>query len=64
VRRALRAVVRKAVEVDADKGRFPRNWLFHVRWGKNPEARAAGGEAIEFLTVGGRTTAWVPARQR
>ena len=64
VRRALRVVVRKAVDVDADKSRFPRNWLFHVRWGKNLRARAAGGEAVQFLTVGGRTTAWVPARQR
>ena len=64
VRKALRAIVRKAVAVDAEKKRFPRDWLFHDRWGKNAQARTHAGEAIEFVTVGGRTTAWVPARQR
>jgi len=64
VRRALRTVVKKAVAVDAVKARFPRAWLFHDRWGKKAEARTRAGERIEFLTVGGRTTAWVPERQR
>ena len=63
VRSALGRIVRRAVEVDADKKRFPRNWLFHHRWGKNGDARTSGGEKVEFLTVGGRTTAWVPSRQ-
>ena len=31
LRAALGRVVRRAVEVDADKGRFPRTWLFHDR---------------------------------
>lgn len=63
VRTKLRAIVRRAVEVDADKRRFPRSWLFHDRWGKGEEARTAKGDRIEFLTVAGRTTAWVPAIQ-
>ena len=63
LRRCLAEVVGKAVEVDADKSRFPRGWLFHHRWGKNESARTARGEAVEFLTLAGRTTAWVPARQ-
>ncbi len=63
VRRRLIAIVRRAVEVDADKKRFPRNWLFHLRWGKDPEASTLDGNKIEFLQVAGRTTAWVPARQ-
>ena len=64
LRKALRTVIRKAVAVDARKDRFPRNWLFHHRWGKQEGSTTARGEPIEFLTVAGRTTAWVPARQR
>jgi formamidopyrimidine-DNA glycosylase len=63
LRKKLRLVVRKAVEADADKDRFPRGWLFHRRWGRDPDARTAKGERIEFLEVAGRTTAWVPAVQ-
>jgi formamidopyrimidine-DNA glycosylase len=64
LRRKLGAVVRHAVRVDADKDRFPKSWLFHHRWGKDGAARTAKREKIRFLTVGGRTTAWVPAAQR
>jgi len=28
--------VKYAVEVDADMDRFPKEWLFHHRWGKKP----------------------------
>jgi formamidopyrimidine-DNA glycosylase len=59
----LIGIVRRAVEVDACKDRFPRTWLFHRRWGKAEGARTVRGERIEFLTVAGRTTAWVPSRQ-
>jgi len=61
--RKLAEVTRRAVAVDADKERFPRTWLFHHRWGRRAGARTARGEAIEFLRVGGRTTAWVPSVQ-
>lgn len=64
IRTAMARIVRKAVEVNAEKARFPKSWLFHHRWGKNSEARTAKGERIEHLTVGGRTTAWVPEVQR
>jgi formamidopyrimidine-DNA glycosylase len=64
LRARLRAIITKAVAVDADSDRFPRSWLFHVRWGKDPAARTADGRQIEYLTVGGRTTAWVPSVQR
>lgn len=60
----LREVVVQACAVDADKERFPREWLFHHRWGKLADARTAKGEAIEHLEIGGRTTAWVPAVQK
>jgi formamidopyrimidine-DNA glycosylase len=64
LRRELRAVIQRAVAVDADKDRFPRTWLFHVRWGKNKNAQTADGYRIEHITVGGRTTAYVPQVQR
>ena len=64
LRSRLSSVVRRAVDVDADADRFPRTWLFHRRWGKEKGARTARGEPIVHLTVGGRTTAFVPSRQR
>lgn len=64
IRAALGRIVQKAVDVDADKERFPRAWLFHRRWGKTRGARTAAGEAIEHIEVAGRTTAWVPSVQR
>lgn len=64
LRARLIAIVRKAVAVGADSDRFPRGWLFHHRWGRNAEARTARGERIVHHTIGGRTTAWAPSRQR
>ena len=62
--RAIRRVIRLAVEADADDRRYPRHWLFHHRWGRQAGARTARGEAIEHVTLGGRTAAWVPSVQR
>ncbi len=59
----LHAIIQKAVEVEADETRFPKPWLFHYRWGKQAE-RTARGERIRFETIGGRTCAWAPERQR
>lgn len=59
----IRSVVATAVGVDARSDRFPAGWLFHRRWGKAKGAKTARGEAIEHITVAGRTTAWVPAVQ-
>ena len=64
LRSKLRHVVRKAVSVGARKTKFPKSWLFHVRWGKNEEARTHDGHALRFETIAGRTTAWVPTKQR
>ncbi len=64
LRAKLRHVIETAVRADADKDAFPRTWLFHHRWGKDPDARTARGERIEHVEIGGRTTAWVPSRQR
>jgi len=64
LRLAIAGVVQTAVAVDARKDAFPVEWLFHHRWGKVAGSKTAAGEAIEFLEIGGRTTAWVPSRQR
>jgi formamidopyrimidine-DNA glycosylase len=64
LRRTLQAIVRRAVDVGGDSDRFPRSWLFHHRWGRNAAARTARDEPIVHQTIGGRTTAWVPGRQR
>jgi formamidopyrimidine-DNA glycosylase len=64
LRRALRAVIEHAVAVNADSDRFPRSWLFHYRWGRDATARTWRQERIVHETIGGRTTAWVPTRQR
>ncbi len=64
LRTVLHAVIRRAVSVEADSERFPRTWLFHVRWGRRAGSLTAAGEAIVHETVGGRTTAWVPGRQK
>jgi formamidopyrimidine-DNA glycosylase len=62
LRGRILAIVRRAVAVGADSERFPRTWLFHHRWGRRRDARTARGEEIVHLTVGGRTTAFVPSR--
>jgi formamidopyrimidine-DNA glycosylase len=64
VRRAIGRVVETAVKAGADSDRYPRAWLFHRRWGRNAHAVTARGERIRHDTIGGRTTAWVPAVQR
>lgn len=61
--RAILQVVERAVAVDADATRFPPHWLFHHRWGKHAKEHPRTGAKIEFITVAGRTTAWVPSRQ-
>ncbi|MGA1489428.1 MAG: DNA-formamidopyrimidine glycosylase family protein [Planctomycetota bacterium] len=63
LRTKLISIITKACAVDAEKARFPKSWLFHHRWGKVEGATTAKGEAIESITVAGRTTAWVPAVQ-
>jgi formamidopyrimidine-DNA glycosylase len=64
LRRRLRAVLVTAVRAGADGDRFPRSWLFHHRWDRDPLARTARGERIRWETIAGRTAAWVPGVQR
>ncbi|TKY48057.1 Formamidopyrimidine-DNA glycosylase [Spatholobus suberectus] len=60
--RCIKEVIQLAVEVDADCSRFPLEWLFHFRWGKKPGK--ISGKKIDFITAGGRTTAYLPELQK
>ena len=64
LRDRLRAVLETAVATGADGDRFPRGWLFHRRWDRDPLARTVRGDRIRWETIAGRTAAWVPAVQR
>lgn len=64
LRKKLEAIVELAVDVLARKQDFPRGWLFHRRWGRDSSAQTLRAERIIHETIGGRTAAWVPTRQR
>jgi len=64
LRTAIRHVMSVSVRARNDSDRYPRRWLFHDRWGRNPKAYTSRGEKIRHDTIGGRTTAWVPSVQR
>ncbi|XP_022872184.1 formamidopyrimidine-DNA glycosylase isoform X3 [Olea europaea var. sylvestris] len=55
--------VNEAVEVGADSSQFPSNWIFHSRE-KKPGKAFVDGKKIEFITAGGRTSAYVPELQK
>lgn len=58
-----------AVGVDGDASQFPEGWLFKHRWGKGKSNSSdlilPSGEiaVIKWITVGSRTTAFVPEVQ-
>ncbi|MED6222045.1 hypothetical protein PIB30_118509 [Stylosanthes scabra] len=60
--KSIKEVIQYAVEVDAECSCFPLEWLFHFRWGK--KTGKISGKKIEFITAGGRTTAYVPELQK
>jgi formamidopyrimidine-DNA glycosylase len=62
LRATLQQVIEAAVAVEANKSRFPADWLFHQRWGRTRDP-SIGGSSIVRETIAGRTTAWVPERQ-
>ena len=64
LRAKLIAIIACAVRVGADSDRFPRSWLFHTRWDRGAAAVTSRAERIRHETIGGRTAAWVPGRQR
>ena len=59
------AVCKAACAANADSERFPPGWMFHQRW-QNQTSGSMDSPLgrIHFDTVGGRTTAFVPAKQK
>ncbi|KAL6839582.1 hypothetical protein ACP4OV_030521 [Aristida adscensionis] len=56
-------VIERSLEVSADSSQFPENWIFHYRE-KKPGKAFVNGKKIDFITVGGRTSAYVPELQK
>ncbi|TPX41887.1 hypothetical protein SeLEV6574_g05867 [Synchytrium endobioticum] len=58
-------VLKTAIGVNADYSQFPKDWLFFHRWEKRKRicGSTSKGEKIIWETVGGRTSAIVPAVQ-
>lgn len=63
LRSALQSIIKTAVDANAKDAEYPKHWLFHRRWGKLKEATTPRGDMIAHITIGGRTTAWVPSVQ-
>ncbi|KAL1841654.1 hypothetical protein VTJ49DRAFT_6760 [Mycothermus thermophilus] len=64
---SIRHVCQFAVDKLGDSDQFPEDWLFHYRWGKGQKGAVGhlpSGEKLAFLTVGGRTSCYVPALQK
>ncbi|RPB28422.1 hypothetical protein L211DRAFT_833393 [Terfezia boudieri ATCC MYA-4762] len=64
--KSINYVTKLAVETEADQDKLPEDWLVLHRWGKGKKngGKHPNGHKIEFLTVGGRTSAFAPALQK
>lgn len=61
--KCIKEVLEKAVEVGADSSQYPSSWIFHSRE-KKPGKAFVDGKTIDFITVRGRTSAYVPELQK
>lgn len=64
---SIRYVCQFAVDKLGDSDEFPKDWLFHYRWNKGAKGAVGhlpSGERLAFLTVGGRTSCYVPELQK
>uniref|UniRef100_J3MS08 DNA-(apurinic or apyrimidinic site) lyase n=1 Tax=Oryza brachyantha TaxID=4533 RepID=J3MS08_ORYBR len=59
----IKEVIEKSIEVGADSSQYPENWIFHSRE-KKPGKAFVEGKKVDFITVGGRTSAYVPELQK
>ncbi|KAL4069354.1 DNA glycosylase/AP lyase [Scleroderma citrinum] len=70
LRHHMSDVCHTAVEANADDNKYPEHWLFKHRWGKGKNTKTTmklpSGEpvVIKWITVGGRTSAYVPDVQK
>ncbi|OAX84315.1 formamidopyrimidine-DNA glycosylase [Emergomyces africanus] len=64
---SINYVCSTSVDLLGNSELFPADWLFKHRWGKgkkNHSQKLPNGDKIVFITVGGRTSAVVPAVQK
>ncbi|UPQ98675.1 formamidopyrimidine-DNA glycosylase [Chloropicon primus] len=61
---AMEHVLVTATSANADSSKFPSSWLFHSRWTGKKATKVEGGKQVKFITVGGRTSAFVPSVQK
>lgn len=65
---ALIYVSEESVKIEGDVTQFPDHWLMLFRWGKRrkngPKAKTNDGNEVDYLTVGGRTSCFVPKLQK
>ncbi len=59
----ISSVTKLSVKAGADHDKYPKNWLFHHRWGKKAGSVSTGAK-LKHDVVGGRSTAWVPSVQK
>mmetsp|Transcript_2753 Transcript_2753/g.5018 ORF Transcript_2753/g.5018 Transcript_2753/m.5018 type:complete len:357 (-) Transcript_2753:356-1426(-) len=65
IRHSIETIITGAVSIDSgDVDSYPEEWLFHHRWGRKSNAKLADGSAVKFVTVGSRTSAYVPRYQK
>jgi formamidopyrimidine-DNA glycosylase len=64
LRMAIHHVLELACRAEADYMKFPMSWLFHSRWGGSKGEQVHDGHRIIRETIGGRTTAWAPDKQK
>ncbi|KAF3935092.1 hypothetical protein ABW19_dt0202981 [Dactylella cylindrospora] len=58
-------VCKTACDVLGESSKFPPEWLMKHRWGKGKKGNfLPNGEKIDFVKVGGRTSAYVKSRQK
>ncbi|CAN3356308.1 hypothetical protein DICA2_C01816 [Diutina catenulata] len=55
-----------AVRVEGDVKQYPDDWLMLHRWGKGRKEKAEvlGGHKVDHMTIGGRTSCFVPDLQK
>jgi formamidopyrimidine-DNA glycosylase len=64
---SLTGVCKTACDLLADSSQFPEDWLMKYRWDKGKKGatnKLPNGAKIEHITVGGRTSAFVPSVQK
>lgn len=63
---AIIMVCTTACDLLADSNKFPDDWLMRHRWGKGKrnDSTLPNGQQITFITVGGRTSAFIAALQK